>query len=118
MAYTRKTMDRWDIETNSGYGWDVEYSEYTRKAAREQLKCYRENSYGRFGTRMVKHREKITRLFCYGMKEHTPHFPDNYAAFSRDATGKYAHIIAYGRRLEEQELADSGLEFIRVEDVA
>ena len=27
MAYKRKTIDRWDIETNYGYGWEVENSE-------------------------------------------------------------------------------------------
>lgn len=30
MAYVRKTVDRWDIETNYGYGWEVEDCEYTR----------------------------------------------------------------------------------------
>ena len=33
MAYQRKTRDRWDIETNYGYGWEVENSEYTRADA-------------------------------------------------------------------------------------
>lgn len=23
MAYVRKTVDRWDIETNYGYGWEI-----------------------------------------------------------------------------------------------
>lgn len=59
MAYVRKTRDHWDIETNSGYGWDVECSEYTRAEAKAQLRCYRENSYGRFDVRLVKHREPI-----------------------------------------------------------
>lgn len=58
MAYQRKTIDRWDIETNWGYGWEVECSEYTRKEAREQLKCYQENCAGRCGVRMTKHRER------------------------------------------------------------
>lgn len=43
MAYVRKTVDRWDIETNWGYGWEVECSEYTRAEARQRLKEYREN---------------------------------------------------------------------------
>lgn len=30
LAYQRKTRDRWDIETNYGYGWEVENSEYNR----------------------------------------------------------------------------------------
>ena len=57
--YKRKTRDRWDIETNFGYGWEVECSEYTRSEALAQLKCYRENSYGGFDVRLSKHREKI-----------------------------------------------------------
>ena len=59
MAYKRKTRDRWDIETNWGYGWDVEYSEYTWAEAKAQAKCYRENSCGRFDVRVVKRREKL-----------------------------------------------------------
>jgi len=59
MAYTRKTRDRWDIETNYGYGWEVECSEYTWAEAKAQAKCYRENSYGRFAVRVKKHREAI-----------------------------------------------------------
>lgn len=57
MAYERKTIDRWDIETNWGYGWECECSEYTPSKAKEQLKCYKENSYGRFAVRLTKHRE-------------------------------------------------------------
>ena len=59
MAYKRKTRDRWDIETNWGYGWEAECSEYTHKEAREQYKCYCENAYGRYSTRLRKHRERI-----------------------------------------------------------
>ena len=33
MAYQRKTIDRWDIMTNYGYGWECENSEYTWKDA-------------------------------------------------------------------------------------
>lgn len=62
MSYTRKTRDRWDIETNWGYGWEVENSEYTREDARRSLKEYRENSAGRFDVRMKKHREKLEDL--------------------------------------------------------
>lgn len=57
MAYQRKTRDRGDIMTNYGYGWECECSEYTRKEAREQLKCYRENIKGQ--VRLEKHRERI-----------------------------------------------------------
>ena len=32
----RKTIDRWDIMTNYGYGWECECSEYTYKEAKER----------------------------------------------------------------------------------
>lgn len=57
--YKRKTRDRYDIETNWGYGWEVECSEYTYSEARQRLKEYRENSCGRFASRMKCHREEI-----------------------------------------------------------
>lgn len=61
MAYQRKTMDRWDIETNYGYGWEVENSEYTREDARRSLQEHRENlqAYGKCKVRMTKHRERL-----------------------------------------------------------
>ena len=61
MAYQRKTRDRWDIETNYGYGWEVENSEYTRKDAKRSLKEYRENlqAYGKCEVRMTKHSERL-----------------------------------------------------------
>lgn len=59
--YIRKTIDRWDIETNYGYGWEVENSEYTLKDAKRSYREYRENlaAYGKCQVRMTKHREKI-----------------------------------------------------------
>lgn len=57
--YVRKTRDRWDIETNYGYGWEAETSEYTFAEAKAQAKCYRDNACGRFNVRITKHREKI-----------------------------------------------------------
>lgn len=57
--YKRKTIDRWDIETNYGYGWEVENSEYTREDAKRSLREYKENMGGRCQVRMTKHREKI-----------------------------------------------------------
>ena len=42
--YIRKTIDRWDIVTNYGYGWECECSEYTLKEAKQRLKEYRENT--------------------------------------------------------------------------
>lgn len=63
MAYQRKTRDRWDIETNYGYGWEVENSEYTRTNARRSLLEYRENlqAYGKCDVRMTKHRERLEK---------------------------------------------------------
>lgn len=57
MAYIRKTRDRWDIMTNYGYGWECEYSEYTRAEARQTAKEYRENTNA--AIRIEKHRERI-----------------------------------------------------------
>lgn len=61
MAYQRKTRGRWDIETNYGYGWEVENSECTREDAKRSLREYRENLqvYGKCDVRMVKHRERL-----------------------------------------------------------
>lgn len=61
MGYKRKTRDRWDIETNYGYGWEAENSEYTREDAKRSLREYRENleAYGRCQVRLTKHREPI-----------------------------------------------------------
>lgn len=57
--YKRKTRDRWDIETNYGYGWETEDSEYTYREAYEMLTCYRKESFGRFTVRMKKRREPL-----------------------------------------------------------
>lgn len=56
--YVRKTVDRWDIMANYGYGWDCECSEYTSKDAKQTLKEYRENGSGTY--RLEKHRELRT----------------------------------------------------------
>lgn len=56
MVYKRKTVDRWDIMTNYGYGWECECSEYTWKEAKQTFKEYRENISGM--VRLEKHREK------------------------------------------------------------
>ena len=55
--YQRKTIDRWDIMTNYGYGWECENSEYTRKDAIRSYKEYRDNIQGR--VRLEKHRERL-----------------------------------------------------------
>ena len=55
--YQRKTVDRWDIMTNYGYGWECENSEYTREDAKRSYKEYRDNIQG--SVRLEKHREKV-----------------------------------------------------------
>jgi hypothetical protein len=64
MMYQRKTRDRWDIETNYGYGWEAECSEYTRKEARQTYREYLDNmaAYGKCQVRLTKHREKIEEV--------------------------------------------------------
>jgi hypothetical protein len=59
MPYIRKTRDEYDIESNHGYGFDVVTCEETRQAAREQLRCYRENE-PNASHRIVKRRVPIT----------------------------------------------------------
>ncbi|VEJ94993.1 Uncharacterised protein [uncultured Blautia sp.] len=61
LAYQRKTRDRWDIETNYGYGWEAENSEYNRVDAKRSLREYKENleAYGKCAVRMVKRRERV-----------------------------------------------------------
>ena len=54
--YKRKTVDRWDIMTDYGYGWECECSEYTWKEAKQTAKEYRENIRG--AVRIEKHRER------------------------------------------------------------
>lgn len=56
MSYQRKTIDRWDIMANYGYGWEVECSEYSWHDAKQTLKEYRSNGSGLY--RLEKHREK------------------------------------------------------------
>lgn len=56
MAYIRKTEDEWWIESNYGYGWDLETTESTLSDAKKQLKCYRENL--NVPLRITRHRIK------------------------------------------------------------
>lgn len=57
MAYVRKTRDRWDIETNWGYGWECECSEYTYKEARQRYREYIDNC--PCDIRLKKRRERV-----------------------------------------------------------
>lgn len=63
MAYKRKTRDVWNIEANYGYGhgWEVEYSEYSFREAKERIKEYRENC-PQYPVRIIKKRERIEDL--------------------------------------------------------
>ena len=58
MAYTRKTKDLWDIEGYYAGGWEAVTCEESWKAAREQVKAYRENERGT-SFRVRKYREKV-----------------------------------------------------------
>lgn len=59
-SYVRKTKDVWCIETNCGYGWEVESTYDTRKEAMADLPEYRlfvSTYHGQ--VRIKKRREKI-----------------------------------------------------------
>lgn len=43
MAYTRKTVDEFDLEGNYGQGWEVLTCEPTYSGARQRLREYRDN---------------------------------------------------------------------------
>lgn len=46
-TYIRKTEDEFEIQGYyPGQGWECVTTEETRQAAREQIKCYRENEPG------------------------------------------------------------------------
>jgi hypothetical protein len=57
MAKQRKTKDEWHLETNYGYGWEVECVEETWLAASEQARCYRANT-----TAQVRIRKRRVRI--------------------------------------------------------
>lgn len=54
MSYQRKTIDRWDIMSNYGYGWECECSEYTYKEAKQTIKEYRRNTKRQYFTDFLK----------------------------------------------------------------
>ena len=56
MTYVRKTTDEYDIETNYGYGWEVECTEETIKEARQTVRAYLDNARDLCGIRIRKHR--------------------------------------------------------------
>ena len=56
--YVRKTKDVFAVQGNYGQGWETVTTEDTRKDARVQLQCYRENE-TQYSHRVVKQREKL-----------------------------------------------------------
>ncbi|MCQ2978074.1 MAG: hypothetical protein MJ232_08675 [archaeon] len=56
MAYIRKTIDTWQLLIDYGYGYDIELTEYSKKEAMQQLKCYRKNI--KYPVKIVKKRIK------------------------------------------------------------
>ncbi len=56
MAYVRKTVDRYDIETNCGYGWEAESSYDTYKEAKRDIAGYREYTAHYGGCARIVHR--------------------------------------------------------------
>ena len=52
--YIRKTKDEYEIQGNYGYGWETVTTEETFRAAKEQVKCYRDNEPGSHRIKMVR----------------------------------------------------------------
>ena len=46
--YIRKTYDEWELQGNYGHGWEILTTEESYRAARAQLRCYRENEGGHY----------------------------------------------------------------------
>lgn len=60
MAYVRKTRDVYCIETNYGYGWEIESEYNTFKESKADLPEYRIAVRPHFGVaRIKKRRERI-----------------------------------------------------------
>lgn len=58
MAYQRKTIDCFIVESDYGYGWEETTREESHKMGRLQLACYRENQ-PQYLHRLIVKREKI-----------------------------------------------------------
>ena len=56
MAYERKTEDVYEIETDYGYGWEVETTEPSLKRAIQCMDLYKEEASGLQGIRIKKKR--------------------------------------------------------------
>lgn len=55
--YKRKTQDEYEIQGNYGHGWECVTTEENWKAAKEQVRCYRDNE--PYSFRIVKKRVPI-----------------------------------------------------------
>jgi hypothetical protein len=55
--YKRRTIDEYEVQGNYGHGWEMVITEETRKAAKEQRKCYDNNE--TYPHRIVKKRVKL-----------------------------------------------------------
>ena len=66
MAYVRKTLDEYEIQGDYGYGQGFECvtTEETWKAAKDQIKCYRENEPS-IPFKIVKKRVRIEKAQVY-----------------------------------------------------
>jgi hypothetical protein len=59
MAYTRKTVDTWQLWIYYGQGWEHELTEYSRGEARQRQKEYRDNC-PQYPSKIKTKREKVT----------------------------------------------------------
>ena len=59
--YMCKTVDEYDIETDYGYGWEVECCESTYREAKQRVKEYSENARGLVDIRIRKRRVPIKK---------------------------------------------------------
>lgn len=57
MAYTRKTIDEYEIQGDYGQGFECVSTEATRASAKENLRLYRQNEQGIL-FRLIKKRVK------------------------------------------------------------
>lgn len=57
MAYTRKTIDVWEMYVDYGCGWEYELSEYSLQEIKKRKKEYKENC-PQYPVKIVKKRER------------------------------------------------------------
>lgn len=61
MAYTRKTIDEWQLHVNYGYGWEHEISEISLFLIKQRRKEYNENC-PQYRTKIVCRRVTMAKL--------------------------------------------------------